>query len=478
MLGKKTKIIATLGPASGTDEIVEQLILNGMNVARLNFSHGDHESHKERIDQVRKVSTRLGRHVGIMLDTKGPEVRLHDMENKGVQFNKNDTFIITTKKVLGNHERFSLSYKGLINCIAKNDIIKIDDGEFVCRVTGVNLEKKEIYCIAINSHFVKSRKGVNLPDIKLSLPYISKADEEDIRFGCDQDVDFIAASFVRTKKDILAIKTLTAKFGKPNLPIIAKIENKEGIDHLDDILSACEGIMVARGDMGVEVDVCEVPFIQEAIIEKCRLVGKPVIVATQMLNSMQTNLVPTRAEVSDVSLAITQGCDCVMLSGESASGKYPVESVAMQTRIAIETERHLDYPKLAINALASSNKTMNDALMNSIATTAILTGAKVIISLNWDGNGTTRLAKARTICPILMITDSVHVARRLSIVWGVVPRVEKVISLKKLSHNDVDKLARLFASKYNCVPGDKVVVCGSVDGEDDELDLMRIIEIQ
>ena len=478
MLRKKTKIIATIGPASNNDEVLEKMILGGMNIARLNFSHGDHKSHGELIDLIRRVASKTGRHIGIMLDTKGPEIRLGDFVEKGVEIEKDDEFIITTEKVLGTKSKFSISFASIIDEVSVDDILKIDDGEFICKVKAVDIVKRELLAVALNSHFVKSRKGVNIPGVKLSLPYLSEADIADITFGCEADVDFIAASFVRNKNDIHDLRGILSKNNRPNLPIIAKIENKEGIKNLNEILAVCDGIMVARGDMGVEINVSEVPFIQKEIIEKCRLLGKPVIVATQMLNSMQTNLIPTRAEVSDVSLAIAQGCDCVMLSGESASGKYPVESVEMQTEIAIQTEKHLDHKLLASQSIASSDKTLSDAMMNAIATTAYLAEAKLIVCLNCDGLGVQNLAKARPSCSILCITDSVHVARRISIICGVVPRVEKNIPIKRLSHDKIDLLARTFAAEFKSKKGDKVVVVGSVEREEGNFDLMRVIEIE
>lgn len=478
MIKKKTKIIATIGPASSSDSKLEQMINGGMNITRLNLSHGDHASHGERIQQIRRIAENLNEHVGIMVDTKGPEIRLHDFEDKGVLFERNDVFKIMMDRVIGNHEAFSLTYSDLIYKIKENDIIKIDDGEFEARVIGINLEERFLLMKAINSHFVKSRKGVNIPNVHLDFDYISPADEKDLAFACQTDVDFIAASFVRSADDILKLRDVLKQHDHEKMLIIAKIENKDGIQNIDEILRVADGIMVARGDMGVEIDVSMVPFVQQQIIQKCRMVGKPVIVATQMLNSMQENLIPTRAEVSDVTLAITQGCDAVMLSGESASGKYPVESVKMQTRIAKTSEKYLDYVVLHNEAFASSSDTLNDAMMNSIASSAITYKAKVIVSFNRNGNATMRLAKGRAIAPILMMTDSVHVARRMSLIWGVKARVEKAISLKRLNLQQIDQLARKYALEEGYKEKDRIIVCGSIETDFDEnLDVMRVLEL-
>lgn len=474
---KRTKIIATIGPSSNTEKKIRDLINAGMNIARLNFSHGNHISHGELIKKIRKVAKEMNTHVGIMLDTKGPEIRLYDFADGSVLFEKGDIFKIYPKNIVGTKDSFGLTYQNLVNEINVRDIIKIDDGEFVCRVIEINKEEQSITCKAINTHLVKSRKGVNIPNIHLNFDYISPADYQDIVFGCNQEVDFISASFVRCKEDVEALKQLVHANTKFEIPIIAKVENREGIKKIDEIIEAADGIMVARGDMGVEIDVSLVPFIQSEIIAKCRKLGKPVIVATQMLNSMQENLVPTRAEVSDVTQAIMQGCDCVMLSGESASGKYPVESVKMQTRIAKTSEKHLNYRDLAMEAFLTSDSSRNDAMMNSIASSAFLTKAKLIVCFNCDGIGATRLAKARSHTPILVITDSVHVARRLSIVWGVMAQVEKTINIRKIKLIELDSLAQRYAKENGARVGDQIIVCASVDEDDSDLDVLRIIEV-
>ena len=377
---KSTKIVCTIGPASDKKEILKTLLENGMNIARLNFSHGTHEQQLEKIKLIKEIEKELNISIPIMLDTKGPEIRIGLVENDAIKINENSTFaLVMDPTLIGTPERIGVTYTNLINDVKVNDHIKIDDGNLELVVIKKDNNKKEIIVKALNSHILKSRKGMNIPLSKLSMEFISPADEKDIKFGCENGIDAIAASFTRTKDDVAAIKKLAKKFGKPNLTVIAKIENKQGIENFEDILTVADGVMIARGDLGVEVPPEEVPLYQEQMIAKARAIGKICITATQMLESMVSLPRPTRAEVSDVSLAISQSTDCVMLSAESASGKYPIKAVNMMSRIAHTMEAKYDHKKFSNEAFETSVKNNNDAIANSVANTAELIDAKLII---------------------------------------------------------------------------------------------------
>ena len=338
---KKTKIVSTIGPASETVEMLVDLIEAGMNVARLNFSHGDHEEHLARIKNIREASKITGKLVGILLDTKGPEIRTHEMKDGIVSLLANETVRVSMTEVEGTKERFSISYPGLINDVVVGDHILLDDGLVDLEVTELDKENNEIVTLVKNSGILKNKKGVNVPGVSTNLPGITQKDADDILFGIENDVDYIAASFVRRAADVLEIAEILEKNNATHIQIIPKIENQEGIDNIDEILKVSQGLMVARGDLGVEIPTEDVPIAQKMLIEKCNRLGKPVITATQMLDSMQRNPRPTRAEAGDVANAIFDGSDAVMLSGETAAGDYPVESVQMMATIAKRTEMAL-----------------------------------------------------------------------------------------------------------------------------------------
>lgn len=335
---KKTKIICTLGPATDVESVLMTMIQSGMDIARLNFSHGTKEDHHRRISMVRRAGEKLGIPVGILLDTKGPEIRTGKMENGSVTLVENSLVRVTTDERVGTAECFSVSYRPLPGEVREGTLLLIDDG--ILRLQVVEIGTDDFLCRVLNGGELKSNKGVNVPGVKVNLPAITRRDEEDIRFGLEEGVDFIAASFVRSREAIERIRTICDSAGK-NIFIIAKIENEEGIENIDEIIDAADGIMIARGDLGVEIPAEEVPYLQKKIIEKCNFKMKPVITATQMLDSMMRNPRPTRAEAADVANAIYDGTDAVMLSGESAAGKFPVESVNMMAKIAKETEQHL-----------------------------------------------------------------------------------------------------------------------------------------
>lgn len=472
---KMTKIVCTIGPASDKYDILLKLVKHGMNVMRLNFSHGEYKDHLVKIQLARQIEAKEGIIIPVMLDTKGPEIRTGMMENDAIEITNKSIVRISMKSILGTKEKISVSYSKLFDDVKIKDILKFDDGELEMEIIDKDEEKRELVCKALNTHVLKSRKGVNAPSARLSMPFISKVDEEDLKFGCENGVDLIAASFTRRAKDIIAIKNILKKYGCPNMPVIAKIENPEGVANIKEILDVCDGIMVARGDLGVEVQPELVPIIQKQIIELCREKGKPVITATQMLDSMQTHPRPTRAEVSDVALAIAQSSDCVMLSAESASGLYPVEAVEMQAKIAFEIEKTLDYHAFSQKAFETSEKTPDDALANSIADTALLTNAKLIISLADDGHLTERIAKFRPCAPILSITTRRDVALKACYIWGIYP---VLIEKRVQSIDEMNNLAYEFAKEKGCKLGDKIIVTGILPNDKNREGFMRIVSIK
>ena len=415
---KRTKIVCTLGPASEKEETLRELIKNGLNVCRMNFSHGSHEEHKGRMDVVKKVRAELNKPVAILLDTKGPEIRTGQFDMPEVLLEEGQTFTITMKDVMGNKEMCTVSYKGLAKDVVPGNTILIDDGLVGLTVKEVNGD--DIVCVVENSGIVKNHKGVNVPGVKVNLPAITEKDRSDIEFGIEQGIDFIAASFVRKVSDVLAIREILEENNATDIKIISKIENQEGVDNLDEIIAVSDGIMVARGDLGVEIPTEEIPVVQKLMIKKCNEAGKPVITATQMLDSMMRNPRPTRAEVTDVANAIYDGTDAIMLSGETAAGKYPVEAVKIMATIAKRTEETVDYNKnLRNKALASTNVT--DAISYATCTTAINLDAKAILTSTSSGHTARMVSKFRPSCPIVATTSNERVMRQLSLTWGVLP---------------------------------------------------------
>lgn len=399
---RKTKIVCTIGPASESEEMIEKLINAGMNVARLNFSHGSHEEHKGRIDTIRKVAKRLDKIVAILLDTKGPEIRTHNMKDGIIELERGNEVIVSMNEVEGTPEKFSVTYENLINDVQVGSYILLDDGLIELQVKDIDHAKKEVKCDILNSGELKNKKGVNLPGVRVSLPGITEKDAEDIRFGIKENVDFIAASFVRRPSDVLEIREILEE-QKANISVFPKIENQEGIDNIAEILEVSDGLMVARGDMGVEIPPEKVPMVQKDLIRQCNKLGKPVITATQMLDSMQRNPRATRAEASDVANAIYDGTDAVMLSGETAAGLYPEEAVKTMRNIAVSAEAAQDYKKL----LSDRTKLVETSLVNAIG----ISVAHTALNLN---------VKA-----IVAATESGSTARQCSIVWGVQPVVKK-----------------------------------------------------
>ena len=413
---KKTKIVCTLGPASQSEETLTKLIENGLNVCRFNFSHGSHEEHKGRMDVVKKVREQLKKPVAILLDTKGPEIRTGNFADPEVFLEEGSKFTITMSDVVGTKEICTVSYKGLANDVVKGDLILIDDGLVGLRVEEVAGE--EIHCVVENSGIVKNHKGVNVPGVKINLPALTPKDISDIEFGITQGIDFIAASFVRKASDVLAIREVLENNNATDIQIISKIENQEGVDNLDEILQVSDGLMVARGDLGVEIPTEEMPIVQKEMIKKCNELGKPVITATQMLDSMIRNPRPTRAEVTDVANAIYDGTDAIMLSGETAAGKYPVEAVKTMAAIAKRIEETLDYDNI-LRSKGLNNTNVTDAISYATCTTAKSLSASGIVTSTSSGHTARMVSKFRPNTPIIAATPNERTSRQLSLSWGV-----------------------------------------------------------
>ncbi|MCJ8010182.1 pyruvate kinase [Paenibacillus sp. KQZ6P-2] len=421
---RKTKIVCTIGPSSESLENTKKLILAGMNVARLNFSHGDFEEHGNRIKNIRQASKELNKTVAILLDTKGPEIRTGKLAVEPIELVQDEYITLTTEEILGDKDRISVTYQDLPGDVQEGSTILIDDG--LIGLTVESVEGTEIKCRIVNGGTIKSKKGVNVPGVAISLPGITEKDASDIVFGIEQGIDFIAASFVRKASDVKEIRELLKKHNAEHIQIISKIENQQGVDNLDEILEASDGLMVARGDLGVEIPAEEVPLVQKRMIEKCNVAGKPVITATQMLDSMQRNPRPTRAEASDVANAIFDGTDAIMLSGETAAGKYPVESVQTMSRIAEKAESALDYREIFLKQRIAQETTVTEAISQSVAISALDLNAKAIISSTESGHTARMVSKYRPQAPIIAVTTQERTLRRLALTWGVTPVQGKV----------------------------------------------------
>ncbi|WMT39548.1 pyruvate kinase [Paenibacillus sp. D2_2] len=416
---RKTKIVCTIGPSSESLENTKKLIMAGMNVARLNFSHGDFEEHGNRIKTIRQASKELGKTIAILLDTKGPEIRTGKLLEEPIELVQDEFITLTTEEILGDKNRISITYKELPGDVKVGSTILIDDG--LIGLTVEEVQGTEIKCRIVNGGTIKSKKGVNVPGVNISLPGITEKDANDIKFGVEQGIDFIAASFVRKANDVLEIRKLLESMNATHIQIISKIENQQGVDNLDEILEVSDGLMVARGDLGVEIPAEDVPLVQKLMIEKCNRVGKPVITATQMLDSMQRNPRPTRAEASDVANAILDGTDAIMLSGETAAGKYPVESVQTMSRIAEKAESALDYHGILVKQRIAQETTVTEAISQAVTTSALELNAKAIITSTETGYTARMVSKYRPQAPIVAVTTQDQTLRRLALNWGVIP---------------------------------------------------------
>lgn len=470
---RKTKIVCTLGPSSETPEMIQKLAEAGMNVVRLNFSHGNHEEQGARMDTVRQVSEVSGYNIAILLDTKGPEIRCGVMENGGVEFAKGDIVKVVSKEVEGNKERFQVIVPELFDDVNVDDYLLIDDGKM--KLTILEVKKGELTCRIENPGWIKSRKGVNVPNVKLSMPFVSEKDEKDIRFGCQKDVDYIAASFVRRAKDVLDIRKILVSENKSKIQIIAKIENQEGYDNLDAILEVADGVMVARGDLGVEVSTALVPIYQKSIIKRANELGKPVITATHMLESMMGNPRPTRAEANDVANAVLDGSDAIMLSGETAAGLYPIEAVQTMNTIALTMEDIIPYRDRLGMSIKTSRHTIQDAIGISVADTALqLEKVKAIVAFTQGGSTARRISKFRPSVPIFAVTFTKSVQRKLETYWGVIPILSDV---QNEMTND-DELAQIIARDRGLVTGDYVIITAGYPTGEGTANMMKIVEIK
>ncbi len=474
---RKTKIICTIGPASESEECLRKLILAGMDVARFNFSHGTHEEQREKFQRVLKVREELGLPVATLLDTKGPEIRLRDFEGGRVELKAGQTFVMTTEEILGTAQRASISYKNLKNDVDAGTTILIDDG--LIEMTVEEVRGEEILCKVVNGGFVSNHKGVNVPGAVLSMPYISEADREDILFGIEMGYDFLAVSFVRCRDDILQVRRLLQEHGS-DMKIIAKIENMQGIQNLEEILEASDGIMVARGDMGVEIPLEEVPVLQKKMIKLANARGKHVITATQMLESMIRNPRPTRAEATDIANAIYDGTTAIMLSGESAAGLYPVESVKTMARIAESAEEDIDYRGRMSRMYAQSNNMQkkNDttaAIAYAACSTAMDLGAAAIITVTMSGFTAEAIARYKPACPVIGCTVNPRVCKQLNLLWGVSPlMLQQESSAEALFESAIEE-----AKKAGYVgAGDTVVVTAGVPlGVAGNTNMIKVVEV-
>ena len=413
---RKTKIICTLGPSTDKDGVLRELIANGMNVARFNFSHGSHEEHKGRLDLLKSLREELGKPVAALLDTKGPEIRLKDFKNGTEMLEAGQTFTLTTRDVEGTKEICSITYKDLPQDVAPGGTIMLDDGLIKLQIQTVN--DTDIVCTVLNNGKIKNKKGVNVPGVHLSMPYMSQRDKDDIIFGIEQGFDFIAASFVRTAQDVYEIRNLLNEYDS-NIRIIAKIENREGVNNIDSILAAADAVMVARGDLGVEIDFTELPGIQKTIIDRSFSFGKPIVTATQMLDSMMVNPRPTRAEISDVANAIYDGTSAIMLSGETAAGAYPVEALKTMSAIAERTEQEGHYLRGRLMEPNTGKISVSDATAHAACLTAKDVNAAAIVTVSESGTTARLLSKYRPQQPIIACVMKEQVQRQLSLSWGI-----------------------------------------------------------
>ena len=455
---KRTKIVATIGPASESEDLLRAIFKEGVNVCRLNFSHGSHEEHLGRILKIKKIREELNLPIAIMLDTKGPEIRLGLFKDMmSVNLEVGDKFVLTTRDIEGDSSIASVSYKELPNDVKVDSRILIDDGLVELRVD--KIEDTEIYTTVSNGGTISSRKGVNVPGIHLNLPALTQRDKEDIRFGVENDIDFIAASFVRSRNDVLEIRKVLEDAGNFDIKIISKIESDTGLENLDEILEVSDGIMVARGDLGVEIPTEEVPLAQKEMIKKCNLKGKVVITATQMLDSMIRNPRPTRAEANDVANAVLDGTSAVMLSGETASGKYPVEAVRTMRKIVEVTENSIDYKELLRKRIDELSNDTTNAIGKSTCTMAEDLGAKAIITATTSGFTTRAISKFRPRCEIIAATTEEKVRRQLALEWGAVSMlVSKFETTDDVIDNSIQK-----ALEENLVKGgDRVIITAGV----------------
>lgn len=470
---RKTKILCTLGPSCDSVAVLTDMIRSGMNIARLNMAHGELEEHTRRISRVRQAASEQNTWIPVLLDIKGPEIRIGKLKEQFVELHKDDEIVLTTDQILGDSNKISVTYEDLPKVIQPNSRILIDDG--LIELCVASIEGKEIYCRVINGGILKPRKGVNLPGVKTTLPGITEKDVHHILFGLDNRIDIIAVSFVRKAEDILEVRRILKENKAEHIQIISKIENEEGVSNMNEIIEVSDGIMVARGDLGVEIPVEDVPLVQREIIEKCNSVGKPVIVATHMLESMQVNPRPTRAEVSDISTAVLQGTDVLMLSGETAAGKYPVESVSMMARVAEKAESIFDFSEQFLKRKAQQATNVTEIISQAVVSSSLELNAKAIITPTESGFTARMVSKYRPKAPIIAITQHYHVLQKLCLLWGVIP----ILGTKAVTTDEMFESAINNSIKTGLVEkGDFVVISAGVPiGEAGTTNLIKVHQI-
>ena len=469
---RKTKIVCTLGPACSDEKTITAMCKAGMNVARLNFSHNNHEDHKKRIDTVKKVRQELGLPIALMLDTKGPEYRIKTFKDGKITLSEGDKFTFTADEIEGDETKVSINYKGLPNDLNEGDIILLNNGLMTFKV--VNTTNTDVNCEVVVGGVLSDRKSMSFPNKTLKQKYFSDQDKEDIAFGIKEGVDFIACSFVSCKQDLLDVRQFLTEIGAGDTELIAKIENRSGVDNIEEICEECAGIMVARGDMGVEIPFEELPAIQKKIITKCRLLGKRVITATEMLESMITNARPTRAEISDVANAVYDGTSAIMLSGETAAGKYPVLSVRTMARIAESAEKNIHYKKRFLSAEFKIKNTV-DAISHATCGMAIDIDAKAITVCSLSGMTARMVSRFRPPVDIVGLTTDVKTWHKLSLSWGVIP-----VMCENYPSTDVlfYKAQKLTKKTLNLNDGDKIVITGGVtNGKSGNTSLIKVEKV-
>ena len=466
---RKTKIICTIGPACENEETLTKMCYAGMNVARLNFSHGTHEEHQSKIDLIKKVREKLNLPIAIMLDTKGPEYRIKTFANKKVTLKEGDTFTFTTDDIVGDETRVAVNYSHLINDLKVGDTILVNNGLVIFRVE--QLEGSNAVCTVLSGGELSDRKSMNFPNRLLDHDFLSEQDKDDLLFGIQNDVDFVAASFVSTKQDMQDLRDFLDANGGANIDVIAKIENRSGVDHIDEICELANGIMIARGDLGVEIPFMEVPSIQKYLIKKCRLLGKRVITATEMLESMIQNPRPTRAEISDVANAVYDGSSAVMLSGETAAGKHPVEAVKNMAEIAEYTEQHIDYQHW-FNGTEFEIHNNIDAVSHATCAMAVDVKAKCIVVSSLTGTTARMVSRFRCPVDIIGMTTSEQAWRKLNLSWGVTPVLSEAFnSIEVVFYHAVSQAKELF----HLQPGDTVVLTGGqINGKSGNTNTIRV----
>ncbi|QNK55178.1 pyruvate kinase [Paenibacillus sp. PAMC21692] len=466
----QTKIVCTMGPSSNSISILKEMMKSGMTVARLNMAHGELEDHSSRIELIREAASEASAIVAIMMDIKGPEIRIGTLEEGSYELKAGDTLTLTSEPITGNGVRVAVNYPDMPSVIQPGNRILIDDG--LIELIAQEVKGTEIVCTVMNGGPLKPRKGVNLPGISTTLPGVTDRDIRHIAFGIEQGIDMIAMSFVRKAEDVLQVRQLLEDAGAAHIQIISKIENEEGVDNLDAIIEVSDGIMVARGDLGVEIPAEDVPMIQKTMIEKCNLAGKPVIVATQMLDSMQVNPRPTRAEVSDVANAVLHGADAIMLSGESAAGKYPLESVRMMAMIAERAESTIDYAEQFKSRITTPTGSITEVISQAVVSSSLQLNAKAILTPTESGFTARMVSKYRPESPIIAITAHDHVLKRMTLVRGVIPvKGESMSSTDELFKASIRGAARTQLLQS----GDFVVISAGVpSGKAGATNLIRI----